>query len=282
MNKMIQSFTDSVKLNNGVEIPGVGLGVFQIPEEETAEVVKAGIINGYRLIDTAQIYGNETATGLGIQEGLKATGLQREELVITTKVWNNHLSYEETKQAFEESLARLQLDYLDLYLIHWPGIDAFEEAWRALEALYAEGKIKAIGVSNFQIHHLEKLASFAKVMPVLNQIELHPKLSQRELRAFCQKQGIHVQAWSPLMQGALLTHPIVLEIAEKHQKSAAQVILRWDVQQDILLVVKSIHAKRMQSNAAIFDFELDQADMAKLHALNENLRVGPDPDVFDF
>lgn len=279
---MIHSLTDKVRFNNGVEIPGLGLGVFQIPDEDTAEVVKNGIINGYRLIDTAQIYGNEVGTGVGIKEGLAATNLKREDLFVTSKVWNDHLTYAETITAFEETLKRLELDYLDLYLIHWPGKAAFKESWQALEELYSAGKIKAIGVSNFEIHHLEELLSFAKVVPVVNQIELHPKLAQQALRDFCEKHDIKVQAWSPLMQGKLLTDPVVKDIAEKHQKTPAQVILRWDIQQEILLVVKSVHEQRMKSNADVFNFELDSADMTRLNQLNEALRVGPNPDEFDF
>lgn len=279
---MIHSLTDKVRFNNGVEIPGLGLGVFQIPDEDTAEVVKNGIVNGYRLIDTAQIYGNEVGTGIGIKEGLTATNLKREELFVTSKVWNNHLTYAETITAFEETLKRLELDYLDLYLIHWPGKDAFKESWQALEELYAAGKIKAIGVSNFEIHHLEELLSFAKITPVVNQVELHPKLAQRALRDFCEKHAIKVQAWSPLMQGKLLADPVVKEIAESHKKTPAQVILRWDIQQEILLVVKSVHEQRMQSNADVFNFELDSAEMTRLNQLNEALRVGPNPDEFDF
>lgn len=279
---MIHSLTDKVTFNNGTEIPSLGLGVFQIPDEDTAEVVSKGISNGYRLIDTAQIYGNETGTGIGIKKGLAATGLSREDLFVTSKVWNDHLTYAETISAFEETLDRLALDYLDLYLIHWPGKDAFKEAWQALEDLYAAGKIKAIGVSNFEIHHLEELLAFAKVVPVVNQVELHPKLSQQALRDFCETHDIKVQAWSPLMQGKLLADPTIKTIAEKHQKTPAQIILRWDIQQDILLVVKSVHEKRMQSNAAVFDFALDETDMRRLNQLNESLRSGPDPEVFDF
>ncbi|MBP1047365.1 aldo/keto reductase [Enterococcus sp. BWM-S5] len=279
---MIQSLTDTYTLNNGTKIPGLGLGVFQIPDAETANVVKEGIINGYRLIDTAQIYGNEAGTGDGIRQGLAATGLKREDIFVTSKVWNAHLTYDETVAAFEESLTRLGLEYLDLYLIHWPGADAFKESWQALEALYKAGKIKAIGVSNFQIHHLEALLSYATVVPVINQIELHPKLSQVELRAFGKEHGIKIQAWSPLMQGQLLTHPEILTIADKYNKSAAQIILRWAIQQDILLVVKSVHADRMISNSDVFDFKLEREDMDRLNALNESLRVGPNPDSFDF
>jgi diketogulonate reductase-like aldo/keto reductase len=279
---MIHSLNDKIILNNQTSIPGIGLGVFQIPDAETAEVVKEGILKGYRLIDTAQIYDNETGTGIGIKEGLKAADLSREELFVTSKVWNAHLSYDETIKAFEESLERLGLDYLDLYLIHWPGEDAYLDSWRALETLYRDGKIKAIGVSNFQVHHLEKLLAETEIVPVINQIELHPKLSQKELREFCAKHDIKIQAWSPLMQGQLLNHPVVLGIAEKHGVSAAQVILRWDVQQEILLVVKSVKPERMQSNAAIFDFTLSDEEMTALNTLNEDWRVGPNPDTFDF
>ncbi|EPI00438.1 glyoxal reductase [Enterococcus faecalis 13-SD-W-01] len=279
---MIHSLNDKIILNNQTSIPGMGLGVFQIPDAETAVVVKEGILKGYRLIDTAQIYDNETGTGVGIKEGLEAAGLSRDELFVTSKVWNAHLSYDETIRAFEESLERLGLDYLDLYLIHWPGEDAYLEAWRALETLYRDGKIKAIGVSNFQVHHLEKLLAETEIVPVINQIELHPKLSQKELRDFCAKHDIKIQAWSPLMQGQLLNHPVVLEIAEKHNVSAAQVILRWDVQQEILLVVKSVKPERMQSNADIFNFVLSDEEMMALNNLNEDWRVGPNPDTFDF
>lgn len=279
---MIKSLSDRVELNNGTKIPGLGLGVFQILEDQTAEVVKNGIINGYRLIDTAAIYGNEKGTGIGIKEGIKATGLKREDLFITSKVWNNHLTYDETIEAFNNSLNSLDLDYLDLYLIHWPGQDAFEESWKALEALYAEGKIKAIGVNNFEIHHLERLKTFAKVVPVINQIELHPKLAQKELREYAANMDMKIQAWSPLMQGQLLKNEVILDIAKKHNKSAAQVILRWDIQQDILLNVKSVHTDRMISNASVFDFELDDEDMDRINMLNEDLRVGPNPDKFDF
>lgn len=279
---MIHSLKETITLNNQINIPGLGLGVFQIPNEETADVVKKGIINGYRLIDTAQIYGNEEGTGIGIKEGLAATGLSRSDLFVTSKVWNNHLSYEETITSFNESLKKLQLDYLDLFLIHWPGKDGFKENWQALEKLYLNGKIKAIGVSNFERHHLEELLDYAKVIPVINQIELHPKLAQKELRDFAKEHDIKIQAWSPLMQGKLLNHPVLDEIAQKYNKSTAQIILRWDIQQDILLVVKSVHEKRMKNNADVFDFELSAEDMEKINELNEGLRVGPNPDDFNF
>ena len=248
-----------MKLNNQIEIPELGLGVFQIPNEETADVVRNAIVNGYRLIDTAKIYENEEGTGQGIKEGLAMTGLSRDDLFITSKLWGDNHSYEETVQNFEESLKKLDLDYLDLYLIHWPGTHyAYKEAWKAMEDLYKAGKIKAIGVSNFQKSHLEELRNF---------LELH---------------DIKVQAWSPLMQGQLLDNEVLKKIADKHGKSVAQIILRWDIQQDILVNVKSIKSERMIANRQIFDFSLDSEDMKAINSLNEELRVGPDPEHFNF
>ncbi|MCW0953507.1 aldo/keto reductase [Weissella ceti] len=277
---MINSLQDTIKLNNDVHMPGLGLGVFQIPEEETAEVVATSIESGYRLIDTAQIYGNEEGVGEGIKLGLERTGLTREDLFITSKVWNFGMTKAEAKASVELSLAKLQLEYVDLFLIHWPGDKQYKEAWLALEDLYAEGKIKAIGVSNFQVHHLEDLMSYATVKPVLNQIELHPKLAQHELREFGKQHNIKIQAWSPLMQGELLNNEIIQSIANKHGKSTAQVILRWDIQNEVMLVVKSVKKSRLLSNSDVFSFELDEDDMSVLNGMNENLRVGPNPDEF--
>ena len=271
-----------VKLNNGVEIPEFGLGVFKVSDDEAGENVKNAIINGYRLIDTAQIYGNEEGTGRGIKAGLEAAGLKREDIFITSKVWNNHISYDETIAAFYESLNKLGLDYLDLYLIHWPGNHAFEESWKALEFLYKEGKIRAIGVSNFNKSHLEELFSFSSVTPVLNQIEYHPKLTQGDLINFCKKHDILVQAWSPLMQGQILTNETILKIAEIHNRNAAQIVLRWGLQNNILLVSKSVKTERIISNAELDDFSLTKEEMDTISNLNENLRVGPNPDTFDF
>lgn len=279
---MITSLADTVTLNNGTKIPGMGLGVFQIPDEETAKVVEEGIINGYRLIDTAQIYGNESGTGAGIKAGLAATGLNREDLFVTSKVWNAHISYDETIQAFNDSLERLGLDYLDLYLIHWPGNNSYKESWQALETLYAEGKVKAIGVSNFQVHHLEELLKDAEIKPMVNQVEFHPRLTQKELRDYCKAQGIQLEAWSPLMQGQLLDNEVLTQIAEKHNKSVAQVILRWDLQHEVVTIPKSIKEHRIIENADIFDFELSQEDMDKIDALNKDERVGPNPDELLF
>ncbi|MEG7355853.1 glyoxal/methylglyoxal reductase [Bacillus vallismortis] len=276
---MPTSLKDTVKLHNGVEMPWFGLGVFKVENgSEATESVKAAIKNGYRSIDTAAIYKNEEGVGIGIKE----SGVAREELFITSKVWNEDQGYETTLAAFEKSLERLQLDYLDLYLIHWPGKDKYKDTWRALEKLYKDGKIRAIGVSNFQVHHLEELLKDAEIKPMINQVEYHPRLTQKELRDYCKKQGIQLEAWSPLMQGQLLDNEVLAQIAEKHNKSVAQVILRWDLQNEVVTIPKSIKEHRIIENADIFDFELSQEDMDKIDALNKDERVGPNPDELLF
>lgn len=280
MTQHLQSTTD---LHNGVPMPWFGLGVFKVEEgSELVEAVKAAIRHGYRSIDTAAIYGNETGVGQGIREALAENGLSREDLFVTSKVWNADLGYESALAAYETSLAKLGLDYLDLYLIHWPVAGKYKEAWRALETLYKEGRVKAIGVSNFQIHHLEDLMKDADIKPMVNQVEFHPLLTQKELLGFARSHSIQLEAWSPLMQGQLLDNPVLREIADKHGKSIAQVILRWDLQHGVITIPKSTKEHRIIENAAIYDFELAQAEMDRIDALNENRRVGPDPDNFDF
>lgn len=260
-------------------MPWFGLGVFKVENgSEATESVKAAIKNGYRSIDTAAIYKNEEGVGIGIKE----SGVAREELFITSKVWNEDQGYETTLAAFEKSLERLQLDYLDLYLIHWPGKDKYKDTWRALEKLYKDGKIRAIGVSNFQVHHLEELLKDAEIKPMVNQVEFHPRLTQKELRDYCKEQGIQLEAWSPLMQGQLLDNEVLTQIAEKHNKSVAQLILRWDLQHEVVTIPKSIKEHRIIENADIFDFELSQEDMDKIDALNKDERVGPNPDELLF
>ncbi|MBB6634393.1 aldo/keto reductase [Cohnella thailandensis] len=274
---------DTVTLINGVSMPRLGIGVFQVEEgRDLVEALKAAVRHGYRSIDTAAIYQNETSVGQGIREALAESGLKREDLFITSKVWNSDLGYEATLAAYEASLKRLGLDYLDLYLIHWPVQGKYKEAWRALETLYKNGRVLAIGVSNFQVHHLQDLMRNAETKPAINQVELHPRLTQEELRAFCKEQGIQVEAWSPLMQGQLLDQPDLKAIAEKHGKSVAQVILRWDLQHGIVTIPKSIREPRIVENASVYDFELSPEEMKAIDALNENRRVGPDPDHFDF
>ena len=280
---MIKNLQDTVTLHNGVKMPGFGLGVFKVEEgPELINAVKVAIKHGYRSIDTAAIYGNEEGVGQGIREGLQEAGISREDAFVTSKVWNADLGYESTIAAYETSLKKLGLEYLDLYLIHWPVEGKYKEAWRALETLYKEGRVKAIGVSNFQIHHLENLMKDAEIKPVINQVECHPRLTQKELQAFCEQHGIQLEAWSPLMQGELLGNEVLKTIAAKYNKSVAQVILRWDVQNGIITIPKSTKEHRIVENAAIFDFELTKEDMKLIDDLNQNHRVGPDPDNFDF
>ncbi|MFP3124345.1 aldo/keto reductase [Ectobacillus funiculus] len=279
----MQNLQSTTTLHNGVKMPWFGLGVFKVEEgPELVHAVKAAIKHGYRSIDTAAIYGNEEGVGQAIREGLADVGLSREDLFVTSKVWNADQGYETTLTAFETSLEKLGLDYLDLYLIHWPVEGKYKETWRALEALYKAGRIRAIGVSNFQIHHLQDLLKEAEIKPMINQVEYHPRLTQVELQTFCKEQGIQLEAWSPLMQGQLLDHPELQEIASQHGKSIAQVILRWDLQHGVVTIPKSIKEHRIIENAAIFDFELTAEDMDRIDALNQNHRVGPDPDNFDF
>ncbi|MFQ6386465.1 aldo/keto reductase [Priestia aryabhattai] len=280
---MMKNLQDTVTLHNGVKMPGFGLGVFKVEEgPELVKAIKVAIKHGYRSIDTAAIYGNEEGVGQGIREGLKEAGISRENVFVTSKVWNADLGYDATIAAYETSLKKLGLDYLDLYLIHWPVEGKYKEAWRALETLYKEGKVKAIGVSNFQVHHLKDLMEDAEIKPVINQVEYHPRLTQKELQAFCEKHHIQLEAWSPLMQGALLDNEVLTEIANKHNKSVAQVILRWDVQNGIITIPKSTKEHRIVENASIFDFELTKEEMERIDELNQNHRVGPDPDNFDF
>lgn len=279
---MITSLQDTIKLNNGVEMPAMGLGVFQVENDTTPEIVKNAIELGYRSIDTAAIYGNEAGVGEGIKLALASTGLNREDLFITSKVWNAGLNYEETVLAYEKSLEKLGLYYLDLYLIHWPGQNKFAESWTALEDLYLEGKIRAIGVCNFNISHLQDLLKTARVTPVINQVEFHPRLQQQSLRAFCTEHNIQLEAWAPLMQGGLLEDPTIANIAKKYGKSNSQVIIRWDIENGVITIPKSVRKERMAQNADIFDFSLTDEEMQIINAMNLDKRVGPDPEVFDF
>lgn len=274
---------DTTTLYNGVNMPWFGLGVFKVEEgPELVNAVRTAIQHGYRSVDTAAIYGNEEGVGQGIREGLAAAGLKREDLFVTSKVWNADLGYESTLEAYEESLRKLGLEYLDLYLIHWPVEGKYIEAWKALETLYKQGRVKAIGVSNFQIHHLEKLMNETEIKPMVNQVEYHPRLTQKELQAYCQANGIQLEAWSPLMQGQLLDQEDLQIIAKKHHKSIAQIILRWDLQNGVVTIPKSTKEHRITENSELFDFELSLEDMLRIDSLNQNHRVGPDPDNFDF
>lgn len=278
-----QNLQDKTTLHNGIKMPWFGLGVFKVEEgPELVHAVKTAIKHGYRSVDTAAIYGNEEGVGQGIREGITEAGISREDLFVTSKVWNADLGYESTIAAYEESLNKLGLEYLDLYLIHWPVEGKYKDAWRALETLYKEGRVKAIGVSNFQIHHLEDLMKDAEIKPMVNQVEYHPRLTQKELQSFCQEHGIQLEAWSPLMQGQLLDNQVLKDIANKYDKSVAQIILRWDLQNGVVTIPKSTKEHRIVENAMVFDFELTKEDMERIHDLNQNYRVGPDPDNFDF
>ncbi|WP_315907025.1 aldo/keto reductase [Priestia koreensis] len=274
-SKHLQDYTI---LHNGVHMPWFGLGVYKVEEGQTAvDAVRMAIQHGYRSIDTASFYKNEESVGKGIRE----SGIPREELFITTKVWNTEQGYEETLAAFDQSLTKLGLDYIDLYLIHWPVKDTFKETWRALEKLYKDEKVRAIGVSNFNINHLERLLEDAKVKPMVNQVEYHPLLSQEELHQYCKENGIQLEAWSPLMRGQLLENPVLVDIANKYSKSTAQVVLRWDLQNGVVTIPKSTKETRIIENASIFDFQLTDDEMKRISNLNENKRSGTDPATFD-
>lgn len=276
---MPQNLQDTTTLHNGVKMPWFGLGVFKVEEgSEVVESVKAAIKNGYKSIDTAAVYKNEE----GVGQAIKEADVPREELFITTKVWNSDQGYESTLQAFETSMQKLGLEYLDLYLIHWPVAGKYKDTWKALEKLYKDGRVRAIGVSNFHVHHLKDLMTVAEIKPMVNQVEYHPHLAQTELLDFCKAEDIQLEAWSPLKHGELLSEPAIVEVAEKHKKSPAQIILRWDLQNGVVTIPKSVKEHRIIENADVFDFELSTEDMNHLNSLNKNERVGPDPDNFDF
>ncbi|MGG3804962.1 aldo/keto reductase [Metabacillus fastidiosus] len=276
---MIKSLHDTTTLHNGVKMPWFGLGVYKVEDgQEVINSVKSAIKAGYRSIDTAAIYKNEE----GVGQAVKEAGIPREQLFITSKVWNSDQGYESTIAAFHESLKKLDLDYLDLYLIHWPVKETYKETWKAMETLYKEGKVKAIGVSNFHIHHLEDLMEEAEIIPMVNQVEYHPRLTQKELLSFCQNNNIQLEAWSPLARGRFFDDPILIELSQKYEKTAAQIILRWDLQTGVVTIPKSVHEHRIIENANIFDFELSNEDIAKIDSLNQNERVGSDPDNFHF
>lgn len=266
------------KLANGLEMPRLGLGVWRVNDDDATNSVKWAISNGYQLIDTAAVYKNEE----GVGEGIRQAGVNREDLFITTKLWNADQGYESAHQAFNDSLERLGLDYVDLYLIHWPVEGKFNDSWRAMEEIYESGRAKAIGVSNFHQHHIEELMTTAKIKPMVDQIELHPTLTQVQLRDFLSKEDIAIEAWSPLGQGKILQNETLVEIGQKYDKTAAQVIIRWHLQSDIIVIPKSVHENRIKENFDVFDFELSEEDMNQIDSLNINERLGADPDSFDF
>ncbi|MEV6904797.1 aldo/keto reductase [Amycolatopsis sp. NPDC051372] len=269
-----------VKLNNGVEMPQLGFGVFQVPPAETKAAVKTALDAGYRSIDTATAYGNEAAVG----EALAESGVAADELFITTKLWNSDQGYDQTLRAFDSSLTALGLEQLDLYLIHWPlpARDKYLDTWKALEKLYADGRVRALGVSNFQPSHLRRVLDEGAVVPAVNQVELHPYLVQTDVRAFDADHGIATEAWSPLAKGGeLLSEPVVTQTAERLGRTPAQVVLRWHLQLGNVVIPKSVTPSRVAENLDVFGFTLTDADVAALSALDRDGRTGPDPDTFD-
>ncbi|OME03193.1 glyoxal reductase [Paenibacillus odorifer] len=278
MSELNAPFSGGPTLNDGVTMPWLGLGVYKTKDgEEVIHAVKTAVELGYRSIDTAAGYNNEEGVGQAIRD----CGVARDELFITTKVRNPDQGYESTLKAFEDSRRKLGLDYLDLYLIHWPVAGKYRETWKALIHLQKEGLIKSIGVSNFQIHHLKDIIEDTGVVPVVNQVEFHPLLTQRELLKYANEQGIQLEAWSPLMQGNL-DLPLLKELAEKYGKTPAQIVLRWDLQQGVITIPKSVHADRIKENAGFFDFTLSDEDVKAIEGLNKDHRFGPDPDNFNF
>lgn len=264
-----------MKLNNGVSIPIMGYGTFKVPNDEVKKLVKKALDVGYRHIDTAAYYQNEE----GVGEGIRESGVPREEIFLTSKVWMDDLGYDETLRAFDRSMKKLGLDYLDLYLVHWPRPLA-KDAWKAMERLYSEKRIRAIGVSNYKSHHLEDLISnsTSTIVPAINQIELHPGLQQNETYEYCKKEGIAVEAWSPIMRGKVVNMPELIDIGEKYNKTPVQVTLRWHIQRGIIVIPKSANIKRIEENAQIFDFELTAEEMKQIESLDKNTRLGFDPD----
>ncbi|NNF18235.1 MAG: aldo/keto reductase [Flavobacteriaceae bacterium] len=279
MEHNITNLQGTFKLHNGVAMPYFGLGVYLAEDgQEVANAVKWALDAGYRHIDTAAAYGNEEGVGRGISE----SGLRREEVFLVSKVWNSEQGYENILKAFEASLERLGTHYLDLYLVHWPVDGKYKETWRALEKLYADKKVRAIGVSNFLQHHLEDLMDSAEIVPMVNQMEFHPYLVQQELIDFCNKHKIQYEAWSPMMQGNIFEKEEFAKLADKYGKTIAQVVLRWDLQKGVITIPKSTNKERIIANAQLFDFELSPEDMEKLDAMDKGKRFGPDPDNFDF
>jgi 2,5-diketo-D-gluconate reductase A len=268
----------TLTFNNGVEVPQVGFGVFKVPAAETKAAVTSALEVGYRHIDTAKLYDNEAAVGEAIAE----SGIDRDDLFVTTKVWNDDQGRDATLRAFDASLKRLGLDRLDLYLIHWPypGQDLYVETWKTLEELYADGRVRSIGVSNFQPTHLQRLLDETETVPAINQVELHPWLQQRELREFHAEHGIVTEAWSPISRGARLADPAIAELADKHGTSPAQVILRWHLDIGNVIIPKSVNRDRMAANIDLCDVHLDADDHAVIDGLDEGTRIGPNPDEF--
>lgn len=270
--------------NNGHTMPQLGLGVFRVENSDTAkDAVKHAIVSGYRSIDAAFVYGNEEMVGQGIQEGILEAGIQREDLFITSKLWLDHYGKDNVQVGYETSLKLLGLDYLDLYLIHWPGTDQslMIKTWEGMEALYNDGKVKNIGVSNFDIEHLETLKAHTSIKPVIDQVEFHPYLIQQSLRDYLASESIQMESWSPLMNAEILTDETIVAIADEIGKSPAQVVIRWNIEHGVVTIPKSVTPHRIEENINIFDFSLTQAQIARIDVLNQDHRIGPNPLEFN-
>jgi diketogulonate reductase-like aldo/keto reductase len=275
----ITDIKGTIKLANGVEMPYLGLGVYLAKEgSEVINACKFAIEAGYRHIDTASLYENEKGVGIAIKE----SPVPRKEIFITSKVWNSQQGYDSTLRAFDDSAKKLGTDYLDLYLIHWPVRGKYKDTWRALEKLYNDGRVRAIGVSNFLKHQLEDLLTAVEIKPMVNQVEFHPYAVQQELIDFCHGHNIRFEAWSPLMQGNIFEIKPLKELAAKYNKTVAQIVLRWDLQKGVITIPKSVRKEIIISNAQLFDFELSDKDIKEIDSLNKNQRVGAHPDHFDF
>jgi len=275
----ITDLSGTVTLNNGVEMPYLGLGVFKVNDgNEVINSIHYALDAGYRHVDTAALYANEEGVGKAINEH----SIDRDELFVTSKVWNSEQGYETTLKAFDSSMQKLGFEYLDLYLIHWPVAGKFKDTWRALEKLYHDGRIRAIGISNFLQHQIEDLLQSTEIVPMVNQMEFHPRLVQQDLIDFCQKTNIQYEAWSPFRMGEIFKVKELDAIAEKYNKTVAQLIVRWDLQKGVVTIPKSIKKERIISNADVFDFEISEEDMILIDVLDRHERIGSDPDNFDF
>ncbi len=275
----MRTINDCAVLHNGVKLPWLGFGVFQIPQtEDGVQMLQWAFEAGYRSIDTAMVYFNEETVG----KAVKQSSLKREDLFITTKVWNRDQGYESTLAAFDASLKRLQLDYLDMYLIHWPEKGKFKDTWRAMEKLYQDGRVRAIGVCNFLVHHLNELLPDVKIVPMVNQVEFHPRLQSPELHNFCRQHNIQLEAWAPIMKGQVMDILELQELGKKYGKTPVQISLNWMIHRNVVAIPKSSKRERIFENADIFDFELTTEEMRTVDWLNHNLRIGEDPDNYDF
>ncbi|MGW9991502.1 diketogulonate reductase-like aldo/keto reductase [Staphylococcus hominis] len=275
---------DYIEFYNGNQMPMLGLGTFRVENDDTCkEAVKHAIESGYRSIDTAKVYGNEEKVGQGIKEGLESTGLNREDIFVTSKLFFEDFGRENVAQAYETSIQKLGLDYLDLYLVHWPGTNeaVMIDTWKGMEDLYKDNRVKNIGVSNFNPDHFEALLAQVSIKPVINQVEFHPYFTQEKLRKYLEAQNIYMESWSPFMNAQILNDETLNEIGKEVNKTAAQVIIKWNMQHNVVVIPKSVTSSRIEENIDVFDFELSADQMKRIDDLNKDQRIGPDPDTFE-